>query len=46
MRCHDKIQVKDVLEAVDSVLHGLNLEDSTTEKLNSTRDEFGSIILL
>lgn len=33
-------KVKDVLEAVDSVLHGLNLEDSTAEKLNSTRDEF------
>lgn len=46
VRCHDKIQVKDVLEAVDPILEDLNLGDSTAKKLNSTQNELGRITLL
>lgn len=46
MRCHDKIQVKGVLEAVDPILEDLNLGDSTAKKLNSTQNELGRITLL
>lgn len=46
MTCCGKIQMENVLqEAVDSV-HDLNMENSTTKKLNSHQTKLGMVTLL